>query len=138
MTSKKSYEKFHVKRDPQTLEFLVKGKEGEAKKASALKEGEKFETIPGEKIRNCRITDEMAEELNEISLKNGYMYVPGKEEKPKKEESKGDDPEQAEKDALWARINDFKDKGLIEQLPHPATGVPKLTALIEKVEKGEE
>lgn len=140
MTNKKCYVKYHVDRDPQTGKFLVKGKDGKELPESALTDKELLDAKPvaGKKIRECRITHVMAEELNEIALRSGRMYVYDEEaqaaleEEPEKESDKKD--EAAEKAEIWEKINAWKEDGTIEKTPQPNTGVVKLKAFVEETE----
>lgn len=92
--------------------------------------------VPGDFIRNCRITDQQAEILNENSMNNGYTWV--KEDKPiepkatKEEAEKGQiDGDQGEKATLWAEIDNLVEAGKINK-PHHATGISKLKEIINE------
>lgn len=120
-SSKETYVKYHMKRNPQTLRFLIKdGK-----------------PVAGEYIRKARITDEQAFELNkwdgvkltedDVEGLSGYMWVKAK----KAESTKAQD----EKAALVAELQVFFDEGKLDKMPHVATGVPKLTELLTKLKE---
>lgn len=58
-STKQKYNKHHVKRDPQTLSFIVKDGEPQV----------------GDYIRDVTLPDEIVEELNINSLNSGYIWV---------------------------------------------------------------
>lgn len=103
-SSKQTYVKHHVKRNPQNLKFLEK--EGNP--------------VPGDEIRTVRITEGQAEELNSGWANSGHVYVLAKGQ-----------PKDEELDQLWAEVNALVEQGKLEA-PHPATGAKRLRALIEK------
>lgn len=158
VSSKQSYVKHHVKRDPQSLEFIV---------------DENGNPVKAERIRSARITDEQAEVLNANSLTSGHMWVRDKEaeakikadeeaakkeaeakikaEKAEKERVKAEkervkaekaekkrkakeaeEAEKVERAELIKKLEVLVEKGKVEKMPHRLTGIVKLKEIIEK------
>jgi len=95
-SSKKTYNKHHVKRDPNTLLFLT-NKEGNP--------------IAGDFIRDTRITDSVAEELNSNSGASGYVWVEDKSAEIEEEKLKA---EKIKKEQLEKELAKKKEKEKIE------------------------
>jgi len=108
-SSKRSYRKHHVDRDPATQLFMI----------------EKGVPVAGKFIRNTRITEATANELNISSEQSGFMWIEAKEPKL----------DSGEKDSLWKEIDELVLSGKIEKAPHQATGVKKLKELIAKTKE---
>jgi hypothetical protein len=86
---------------------------------------EKGVPVAGEFIRNTRITEATANELNISSEQSGFMWIEVKE-------PKSDDKE---KESVWKEIDALVKSGKIEKAPHQATGVKKLKELIKKTKE---
>ena len=80
--SKLTYKKHYCKRDPQTSEIMLNNDKA---------------PIKGEFIRNTRITESLAEELNAQWKGSGYIWVKAEEEK--KESKKSEERLLLEKEA---------------------------------------
>ena len=159
VSSKQSYVKHHVKRDPQNLEFKV---------------DEKGNPVKGDRIRGARITEDQAKVLNANSLNSGHMWVRDKEdeakikadeeaakkeadakikaEKAEKERVKAEkervkaekaekkrkakeaeEAEKAERTELIEKLEVLVKEGKVEKMPHRLTGIAKLKEIISKV-----
>lgn len=99
---KETYHKHYIKRDNATLKLM------ESKGAPVV----------GDFIRDARITQDIAEELNSMWKNSGVYWV-----KPATSE---DD----EKAVLWAKIDEMVEAGQLEKKPHPATGIAKLKEIV--------
>ena len=113
-SSKKTYGKYHVARNPQTLKFM-KDEEGRP--------------VKGQRIRGARITEEQAESINSNSLTSGLIYVPEKDASPVPTSDTDEKP--LDRDALFAKIKALVDVGAIDRMPNVNTGVPKLKVILE-------
>lgn len=117
MSSKQSYVKYHVKRDPQSLKF---------------KEDEKGNPVKGDKIRKARITEDQADVLNAHSLTSGHMWVRDKEDEVRiKSEAK-----EAKKEAK--KVEEEAAKRIEEKAAKKADEAAKAEAIKEVEEEAAE
>jgi len=118
-SSKKTYGKYHVARDPQTLKFMKDAEGGPVK---------------GQRIRGARITEEQAASINSSSMTSGLMYAPEKDAitaPVKPAPTSGADEEPLDRDAIFAKIKALVDVGAIDRMPNSNTGIPKLKVILE-------
>ena len=117
-SSKKTYGKYHVARNPQTLKFM-KDEEGRP--------------VKGQRIRGARITEEQAESINSNSMTSGLIYAPEKDasQVTTSNTDEKSDEKPLDRDALFAKIKALVDVGAIDRMPNVNTGVPKLKVILE-------
>jgi len=131
-SSKKSFKKFYVKRDPRTSKLMI---------------NKKGEPEVGDFIRNVRITQAQADELGLSWKQLGFIFVADKSEEEAKAKAAEEEAKAKAKaiiaakelkfdatniEEVKAKIKALVDAGLIEK-PHPATGIEKLNLSINEV-----
>lgn len=110
---KKTFKKYYVKRNPSTLRLMEKD----------------GEPVLGEFIREARIPQDIADEINSNWKNSGVIWV---EDEPKMVVSETTEKAE-EKEKLWAEIEELLEDGTMKERPHPASGIKKLKEAIERV-----